>query len=336
MTASRNGTPSAQYRWQAGVGAITGALVGGSLARGSDAWTPGGVRAIEIAESLLAGGSLPIDTRPHEAIPAAVGLASGQSPLLAEPTTVALIDAVRDSLERRDHRRPSDPLLAKAAELADSLSFVDAAEAAGGDPELAALVGAFAGLRGGLGAVPARLVCTTGSPDGRRGRRYLGALTNRLLGLERPKWYDPRSRRGPREVLPGVWVSNLYGVRRFASAHVDGLILSLCDDEGQVGAHPHHLTFHLEDIPRTDANPSLGLVVDDVLGEIGAARERDQPVLVHCRHGASRTGLILRLLLVDELGLSAEDALTEALCLWPHTSTWNDDWTREVERRAAR
>ena len=103
-----------------------------------------------------------------------------------------------------------------------------------------------------------------------------------------------------------------------------------------MAGHPHHVTFHLEDTPRSDANPSLALVIDEILAEISQARAAGQPVLVHCRHGASRSGLVLRLLLVDELGLSADDALTEAMCRWSHTSTWNTDWTDVVRRRADR
>ena len=317
------------------MGAIAGSLTAAVIAADRSQWTPDAVLAVEAAESMLAGSPVPVELAPRHAVPVAVGLAASSAPLLVDGTTVALIDAVRDGLfggGRPDH---ADPLLAKAAGIARSHPFPEAVNAAGGDAELVTLVGAFVGLEGGLGAVPARLVSTLTAPDGRRGRRYLCALTNRLLGVDRPNWYDPRRRRGPKEVLPGLWLSNLYGVGRFVGDNPDGLVLSLCDDEGQVAGHEHHITFHLEDTPRTDANPSLGLVVDEILDEISAARSADRPVLVHCRHGASRTGMILRLLLVAEHSLTADEALTEALCHWPHTSTWNGDWTSEVERRAS-
>lgn len=322
------------YRWQAASGAIAGALAAGALTAGSSVWTLDGMRSIEIAERFLSGTPVPIDLCPNEAVPVAVGLASQSAPLLVDTTTVVLVDAVQAGLEHSGRREVPDPLLAKAAELAREYRFVDAVDATCGDRLLAVFVGAFAGLEGGLGAVPARLVSNLSDPDGRRGRRYLCSLTNRLLGLETPNRYDPRNRRGPKEVLPGLWLSNVHGLTRFTSEHPDGLILSLCDEEGRIANHPHHLTFHLEDAPRTDANPSLEFVVDEILTEIAAARSSGQPVLVHCRHGASRTGFVLRLVLIDELGVSADDALTEALCLWPHTSSWNPDWTREVGRRA--
>ncbi|MGI9607219.1 MAG: hypothetical protein ACR2P0_13875 [Acidimicrobiales bacterium] len=325
---------SEQFRWQAGLGAIVGALVADALARESSSWTEGAMRSLDVAEAMLAGAPVPVDLSPADSVAPAIGLASGPPPLLVEVTTVAFIDVVQRGLENDGRRELSDPLIAKAAELARSSPFVDAVSAAGGEPELTRLVGAIAGLEGGVAAVPARLVSTMRSPDDRRGRRYLGGLTNRLLRIERPNWYDPRNRRGPREVLPGLWMSNLFGVSRFTDAHPDGLVLSLCDDDGTCDSHRHHITFHIDDTPRSDANPSLATVIDEILAEVSAARAAGQPVLVHCRHGASRTGLVLRLLLGGELGLSADDALTEAQCLWPHTSTWNKDWTREVERRA--
>jgi hypothetical protein len=317
------------------MGAITGALVADAITSDTAGWTAGAMRSIDIAETMLSGAPVPVDLEPQDSIAAAVGLSIGPAPLLVETTTVAFVDAVRETLEHGVFPDARDPVIAKAAKVARTNSFVDAVAAAGGDRELARLIGAIVGLEGGLGAVPAHPVSTFRSPDNRRGRRYLSGLTNRLLGIERPNWYDPRNRRGPREVLPGLWVSNLFGLSRFTSDHPDGLVLSLCDDDGRIADHPNHITFHVDDTPRTDANPSLATVMDEVLREIGSARAASRPVLVHCRHGASRTGLVLRLVLVDELSLSADDAMTAAQCLWPHTSVWNHDWTREVERRAA-
>ena len=322
------------YRWQAAMGAIVGALIADALASEREDWTAAGMRSLDTAEAHLAGSPLPVDLEARHAVPVAVGLALGERPLMFDPATVSLIDAIRTGLDDTVQHTQTEPLLAKAANLAFTNHFVDAVAGAGGDAELASLVGAFSGLQGGLGAIPARLVSTFQSPDGGRGRRYLCGLTNRLLGVNKPNWYDPRRRRGPKEVLPGVWFSNLYGLSRFTTEHPDGLVLSLCNEEGRIDGHPHHVTFHLEDTPRTDANPSLSIVLDEILSEVAVARADGQPVLLHCRHGASRTGLILRLLLVDELGVSPDDVLVEAQCLWPHTSSWNQDWAKEVERRS--
>ena len=316
------------------MGSIAGSLVADMLSSETDAWTPRAMQALDLAEAVLAGTPVPIDLSADVAVPVAVGLASSGSPLLVDSTTVELIDLVARGLGGETPLPSQDPLLAKALELARPAPFVDAVTLSDGDPQLASLVGTFVGLEGGLGAIPARLVSSCCAADGTRGRRYLRGLTNRLLGLELPNWYDPRRRRGPKEVLPGLWLSNLYGIPRFVDAFPDGLVLSLCDDEGRLSTHPNHVMFHLEDTPKAQANPSLGLVVDEILTEIAEARTAGQPVLLHCRHGASRTGLILRILIADELELSADDALVEAQCHWSHTSTWNREWNREVERRA--
>lgn len=317
------------------MGAIAGSLVADAFALGQNEWSERGTRSLHVAEGHLRGAPTPLDLTPDLAVPTAVGLASSGAPLLMNATTVALIDLIGAGLDGDVPLSSHDPLLSKAIELARSGAFIDAVAGAGGDPEFASLVGAIVGLQGGLGAVPARLVSSGCAPDGTHGRRYIRRLSNRLLGVELPNWYDPRRRRGPKEVLPGLWLSNLHGLSHFVDRHPNGLVLSLCDEEGRLANHANHITFHLEDKPGSDANPSLELVVDEVLGEIRMARENGQPVLVHCRHGASRTGLILRILLVEELGLSAEDAIIEAQCHWPHTSTWNRAWAREVERRCA-
>jgi len=316
------------------MGAITGAVVADARHAGKSHWPTTTVAAISHGEAFLAGTPLPIDLRPVEAVPAAIGSAVAAPPLLADGSTVALFDTIRVALETGTMGDSPDPMVSKGADIAQSMSFVEAVDSAG-NHELAVLVGALSGLSGGVGAIPARLACGVVAPDGRRGRRYLSGLTLRLLGQERPQWYDPLRRRGPKEVLPGLWLSNLYGVGRFTETHPDGLVLSLCDDEGSVPTSAEHLTFHLEDAPRSDANPNLQLVLDDVLTEIRTARENERPVLLHCRHGASRTGLVLRLILVEELELDAEAAVMEAQCIWPHTSTWNKAWNREVERRAS-
>jgi len=314
------------------MGAITGAMVADARRQSSPNWTQTSLTAVAHAESLLSGHPLPIDLPPQEAVPAAVGSATAGPPLLADGATIALFETIRGALDG-DAVVASDPTVAKAIVIASSLPFIEAVDSA--NDELAVLVGAMSGLSGGIGSIPARLASTTVAPDGRQGRRYLSGLTLRLLGIERPLWYDPRRRRGPKEVLPGLWLSNLYGVTRFMEIHPTGVVLSLCDDEGRVDGHPgEHLTFHLEDAPNSDANPNLVVVLDDVLREIAEARSSGRPVLLHCRHGASRTGLVLRLILIDELGLDAEAALMEAQCIWPHTSTWNKAWNREVERRA--
>ena len=269
-------------------------------------------------------------------VPVAVGLASTAAPLLIDPSAVEMIDHIAAWLNRCEATPFGDPKIATAARIADDHHgrFVAAVQAS--PARSAALTGALAGLYGGIGAIPARLVAELVCPDGRRDRRYLSRLCDRLLDVHRIDWYDPRNRRGPKEVLPGVWVTNIFGLERFVTEQPDGVVISLCDIEGRLAGHPDQLTFHLDDTPKADANPSIDLVLDDVMAEIHSARKAARPVLVHCRHGASRTGLILRLLLIEEHGLDADDALIEAQCIWPHTSTWNKAWARKVDSWAER
>ena len=335
------GQTSDEHRWQAGMGTIVGALaaetIAGTRSTCDDgvAWGSFGCAAINHAEDLLRGVPVAIDLEPAAAIATAVGLVDQASPLLMNPATVELIDQVRAWITGRTVNPFGAVALADANEVATSSSSFMTAIHAADSVESAILVGALRGLKLGVGDVPARLVSDLVGPDRRRRRRYLTRLTDRLLDLHRNDWYAPRSVRGPREVLPGLWVSNLYGLKAFVRDHPDGLVLSLCDIEARLIDHPDQITFHIDDTPKGDANPALSTVIDDLLAEVADARGRGQPVLVHCRHGASRTGLVLRLLLVDELDLSPEDALMEAQCLWPHTSTWNKAWAREIERRCS-
>lgn len=315
------------------MGAIVGSVAAEAVRTETTVWGEHAQTAIGHAEALLREGFVPLDLAVGESIPTAVGLANQASPLLINAGTVDVIDHVRAWLN--DHRfEPLTELdLAAAAQTgANGTTFSDAVEQATTLDE-AIMVGALRGLALGIGDIPARLASSLRSPDGRRDRRYFSRLVDRLLGLHRTDWYEPRGVRGPSEALPGLWLSNLYGVSSFVRDHPDGLVLSLCDVEGRLDEHDEQITFHLDDVANPIANPSLTTVLDDVLNEIRSAREQGQPVLVHCRHGASRTGLTLRLILIEEQGLSADDALTEAQCLWSHTSSWNKAWARETERR---
>lgn len=317
------------------MGAIAGAAVAEAQMQEVASWGPLASATAGHAERWLAQSDVPLDLVPAEAVAVAVGLAAHASPLLVDAATVELIDHVRAWLGDDPTTSFADPALAVAAEHAsESADFLTAMESAD-SAEQAVLVGGLFGLRHGLGAIPARMVSTLTDDDGRNTRRYLARLTDRLLGIRRNDWFDPRARRGPKQVLPGLWLTNLFGLTTFTRNHPDGLVLSLCDIEGRIDDHTQQITFHLDDTPNPRSNPSLQTVLDAVLGEIRQARAAGQPVLLHCRHGASRTGLVLRLLLVEEQGLSAADALIEAECVWSHTSSWNKAWNREVERRAA-
>lgn len=110
------------------------------------------------------------------------------------------------------------------------------------------------------------------------------------------------------------------------------MVVSLCRT-GDLVRVPDHLRVHLVDGAAPADNPRLSEVVDDVLDEVAAWRQAGRAVLVHCHHGASRTGLFLRAWLQRERGLGYEEALTEASRRWEHTSTWNARFEQELRRR---
>jgi len=183
------------------------------------------------------------------------------------------------------------------------------------------LAGALSGLRWGPAAIPAAWSTTVHGPVGANTYqlRQVRRLAERLMGQEAPAPPEPRRSLGPREVAPGLWLSNLHAVPKFAAKHPDGAIISLC---------PTH------DAGTSNVNPLLAATVDEILATITAFHNEGRPVLVHCHHGASRTGLILRSWLMQEHGLSDDDATTEAQVRWPKTSTWNNAFASELKRRA--
>jgi len=155
------------------MGAVTGALVGDALANGHSTWTESSSASIGHAEAWLAGGVVPLDLAPQQAVPVAVGLAATAAPLLIDPAAVEMIDHIAAWLNREEATPFDGPVLAQAAAAAQDYDgdFVDAVTAA--PPQSAALTGALIGLYGGIGAIPARLVAELRCPEDQRRRRYL-------------------------------------------------------------------------------------------------------------------------------------------------------------------
>jgi len=323
------------HRYQAALGAVIGSTLGSAMAEGRTVWGPVGVRSLDQAERLLRGDPIDFDLSPFAAVPAAVHLSAigAGPPLLVDTDTTWLVNLVHSGLERLPAPTIPNGSVRRALDLSADLDFVAAVEASDGDAELAVLVGGLAGLRLGLGRIPAELATYVG--DGQhRGRRYLVRLTERLLGLAPPPPRDPSRRLGPREVAPGLWVSNIHAVAEFAARHPEGAIISLCATEGRVDHHRVRREFYLADTPDRDENPDLPGLLTEILSEIETFRAEGRPVLVHCRYGASRTGLVLRAWLMETQGLDDEQALMEAQCRWPKTSSWNRRWNAELARRA--
>jgi len=284
---------------------------------------------------------LPMDLGPADIVGAAIALADPDAspPLLADPDAVLVCTMVRAGLigdvDPIDTRGAGEATAAAVLAVSTTDGYCEALDAvpAAGRP----LAGALAGLRWGPAGIPAAWATGVHGPVGPRtyGLRQLRRLAERLLRQDAPTPPEPRRVLGPREVAPGLWLSNLHAVPRFVAEHPDGAVISLCPTTGAFDKHPTRREFALHDAGGSRVNPSLSATVDEVLATIAAFHAEDRPVLVHCHHGASRTGLILRAWLIHELGLSDEDATTEAQARWQKTSTWNSAFAAELRRRAA-
>ena len=342
-------------RHNAAVGALVGLAVGDALSTltelppavcGGPSELPpwGDVAAIsfETGEALLSRDLVNMGLGPTDIIAAAIALADPDTspPLLGDPDVVLMCALVQGSMLGQF---ACDPSLASSTEMADALRSVEEATDFCGAFRAAPtaslpLTGAVAGLRWGPGAIPAAWSTHTTGAVGTRtyGLRQLRRLAERLMRQDAPVPPEPRRSLGPREVAPGLFLSNLHAVPRFLADHPDGAVISLCPTTGTFDNHLVRREFAMHDAAGSKVNPLLSATVDEVLATIKAFHSEERNVLVHCHHGASRTGLILRSWLVEELGLDVDDATTEAQARWPKTSTWNNAFSAEVTRRSKR
>src|SRR5262249_1353990 len=90
--------------------------------------------------------------------------------------------------------------------------------------------------------------------------------------------------------------------------------------------HPYRREFFI--IDRLSENPSLGLVLADVLDSIDAFLGEGRQVVVHCHVGQSRTGFVLRAWLMRHNGWDEPMARQHLEPRWPHLLAWNDDFTQ--------
>ena len=296
--------------------------------------------AFETGESLLNRELLDMGVDATGIVAAAIALADPDAspPLLGDPDAVLVCSLVQAGMLGQ---LDCNPAHAAAPETTDALRAVsEAADFCGAihaaPPASRPLAGAVAGVRWGLGAIPAAWATPVVGAVGSRtyGLRQLRRLAERLMHQDAPVPPEPRRSLGPREVAPGLFLSNLHGVPRFLADHPEGAVISLCPTTGTFDNHPLRREFAVHDAAGSKVNPHLRATVDEVLATIRAFHDEGRNVLVHCHHGASRTGLVLRSWLVEELGLDADDATTEAQVRWPKTSTWNNAFSAEVGRRA--
>ena len=305
-------------------------------------WGDATTSAMSLAERLVRGAAPDFDTTPIEAAVLAVfDRGSGTPPLLADGDAVVVYDTVSALLTGRPvvASTASDPVVAEALKCVGD-DFADTIRAAidlGGDTSRrSAIAGAVAGAALGVSAIPSRWITYVHGSNGQREIRLrdLLRLTERLLRSDRPVHPDPFGPLWPTEVADGFWVSNLPGARRFPDLHPDGAVVSLCPAGGVFDGYAVRRELVLADTPTRTANPRLAAVVDDLLATLRAFQAEGRPTLVHCHHGASRTGLALRLWLMDTEGLPEWRATAEAEARWPHVSLWNERFTEELQRRS--
>ncbi len=341
-------------RHNAAVGALIGLGVGDALSAmaafppiicGDEVelaqWGPVAERAFATGERLINREPLDMGLGATDIVAAAIALADPDAapPLLADPDAVLMCDLVRSAmlgeLDLDNVDGSSGEMTAAVHIVASSSGFCEALERSPVDA--LALPGALAGLRWGPGAIPAAWMTQLQGPVGARsyGMRQLRRLAERLRKEDAPVPPEPRRSLGPREVAPRLWLSNLHAVPRFLAEHPEGAVISLCPTTGAFDNHRLRREFAMHDAGGSKVNPHLSHTVDEVLATIDAFHDEARDVLVHCHHGASRTGLILRAWLVENLGLNSDDATTEAQVRWPKTSTWNTAFASEIKRRAA-
>jgi hypothetical protein len=351
---ARRPAPALQH---AALGAVLGGAVGDALGsaypdglpqpmiggRGElgGGWGEATTSATALAERLLRGAAPDFDTSPTQAAVLAVfDRGTGSPPLLADGDAVVVYDVVAARLTGRPLAAgpARDPVVAEALECVgdDFAATIRSAVDLGGDTSRrAAIAGAVAGAALGVSAIPSRWITYVHGSNGQREIRLrdLLRLTERLLRADRPVHPDPFGALWPTEVADGFWVSNLPGAARFPDLHPDGAVVSLCPAGGAFDAYGVRREFVLADTPTRTANPRLSAVVDDLLATLRAFRDEGRPTLVHCHHGASRTGFALRLWLMDTEGLPEWRATAEAEARWPHVSLWNERFTEELQRR---
>jgi len=221
------------------------------------------------------------------------------------------------------------------AEFADAVtSVIDL----GDDTDsVAAVTGALAGARAGIGAIPSRwLTYVHGYLTGLDGtsHRYdslaLQRLAHSLLGGE--FGHDTEADEPllqPAEITPGVWLTNRAGARTVPDHWA---VVSLCRIDDTM-RKPTRREAYLIDQPG-DHNPALQHVVDDALAAIEHFRAEGLDVAVHCYAGKSRTALVAASWLMHQ-GSTLGEAQAILRDTWPVAHFDNPSFLAELQRRDA-
>jgi ADP-ribosyl-[dinitrogen reductase] hydrolase len=211
----------------------------------------------------------------------------------------------------------------------------------GGDTDTVATVaGALAGVIGGVQSIPSRWLTYLhgwtpdhAAPDGVRRRwnaESLQALTAQLLGAPVAPHAPPPAGTGPRRIAAGLHAADLTGALATAPQWA---VVSLCRVGDAFAERAVRRQVHLVDGDRV-ANPGLDHVLADVLDTIDAFHDEGREVVVHCHHGGSRTGFVLRAWLIRRYRWDEPTATAHLRRLWPLVDCWNPTFTAALRRLA--
>ena len=217
-------------------------------------------------------------------------------------------------------------------------TFADAVIAAielGGDTDtVAAVAGGLAGAVYGIQAIPSRWTTyvhgSVTTADGARTYDLtdLQEIALRLVGKQPVPMEPLGSPAGPTEIAPGLFAADLGAA---AATSPDRAVVSLCRAGGALDGHPIRRSVFLIDQP--GANPDLDTVVDDAVATIDAFLAEGREVVVHCHHGQSRTGFVLRAWLMRHHGWDEPTATAHLAERWPHLRLHNPDFTATLQAR---
>ena len=217
-------------------------------------------------------------------------------------------------------------------------SFADAVIAAielGGDTDtVAAVAGGLAGAVYGIQTIPSRwttyLHGYVTTADGIRTYDLtdLQEIALRLVGRQPARMEALGSPAGPTEIEPGLFAADLAAA---AATTTDRAIVSLCRTGGALDGHPIRRSVFLIDQP--GSNPDLDTVVDDAVATIDAFLAEGREVVVHCHHGQSRTGFVLRAWLMHHHDWDEPTATAHLADRWPHLRLHNPDFTAALQSR---
>jgi ADP-ribosyl-[dinitrogen reductase] hydrolase len=191
----------------------------------------------------------------------------------------------------------------------------------GGDTDTVACVaGAIAGARGGMQEIPMRWATyvhgrlTDPAGPASYDLSRLQDLARRLIRKPAQPESPAETPAGPSEVAPGLHAANLEGA---TSAPTEWGVVSLCRTGDRFSGHPVRRQAYMVDREGHESNPVLAHAVTEAVDAVDAMLADGLSVVVHCRSGVSRTGLVLKAWKMRRDGVTERDAHEWLCARWP-------------------